>query len=330
MHKYLTPLIVFVFVFGFSIPDARAVSFRLQPDTGSIYQNEAVTVSVMLDPETESINTFRGSVEFDQELFSLQSINPARSIVSSWIEPPSASGSSIQFSGFTSGEFFGVRSQGDSTKEAGELFSFTLTPQGNGLGAVSVNGAEAFSGQGKSVTVDGDYTSIQINPVQYVTPQQNTTSTDTGRQTNTATENDTTPPEPFMPRIIQPSPDCDSPLLVSFQTTDTGSGVDSYGLVVTNNQVGSTTEVSWQDTESPYELTEVESGQWVTVRSVDEAGNQRLGATMITRDDISNTRCEETEDSTQTSQKDSLLLLALTTVILLTVLVLYRRRKTRM
>jgi hypothetical protein len=327
MRKCLLCLTIIISVFGLGVYTVQASSFQLQSDTTSVYQNDTVTVTVSLDPEAESVNTIRVAVDFDSSLFSVKSVNANNSIVSSWIEPPTADTSAISFSGFMPNGFSGVQLQGSDDTAPGELFSFTLEPTNSGVGAVSVTGMEAFSGRGQNVSVARDSVSIEVRSAQYITSQQTATSTETNPQTN-PTSTDDTPPQPFTPRIIQPSPGCGSPLFASFQTTDANSGIDQYEIAISQDKVGSTTDIEWQRVGSPYELTNAQANQWVTVKAVDKAGNERFGATQVTQDDITRIGCKQQVDTNQGSDDIDIrwfILLLIVIISLFLAFAVYRR-----
>ncbi len=102
-------------------------------------RSKEIKVTFLLDAKNESLNAYEGEIIYDTKKLSLERIETANSLVTTWITLPEKGNSllgddTILFEGLTPGGFEGVLGVGENNKEPGILFAaiFSLKEEGNG------------------------------------------------------------------------------------------------------------------------------------------------------------------------------------------------------
>lgn len=201
-------------------------------------------VGVFLDGQGQSIAAVESLLTMTDGL-KLVDIRDGNSVLKLWLERPRDGDTAISFSGITPGGFTGDR---------GELL--TLVFEAEEVGEMRIEAQES-----KILLNDGQGTSAEIVPA----PIGLTVVAEGQIPVYTAPK-DTDPPEIFTP--ILADQEQFGGWVVVFATQDKGSGLAYYE--VREGLFG------WERAESPYLLEDQKLHSTITVKAVDEAGNERL------------------------------------------------------
>lgn len=126
-------------VFSFSAHHVYAARLSLTSPKVSSLDDSSIKVSVVLDPETDSIGSVSGTLSFPSELFDIRFISIKDTIVQSWEIAPSVSHhvffnkrTKIMFKGSFSPGFTGVHSSFYEGGQPGLVMSVYLVPKKTG------------------------------------------------------------------------------------------------------------------------------------------------------------------------------------------------------
>jgi hypothetical protein len=233
---------------------AKAAELNLAADNNSIFQNQHVQVSLVLDTQGDSANALQAKIIFPSNLFKLEKINDGNSAVSLWIHPPQESTpGEIDLAGIIPGGFIG---------SSGELFSFVLQPIGTGTGTIEISTSTVLANDGKGTPLPVETSDISL----LVNPSKSSSAF-------SEPSNDLTAPNPFTPRIESDPHIFNGQYFLIFNTTDNSSGIDHYEVLEVPNGASEKPFSSWHIATSPYLLTDQTLSSDIYVRAVDHAGN---------------------------------------------------------
>jgi len=201
-------------------------------------------VGVFLDAQGESIAAVESLLTLTEGL-KLVDIRDGNSVLKLWLERPRGGDTAISFSGITPGGFTGDR---------GELF--TLVFEAEKLGEMRIE-AQAS----KILLNDGQGTPAEIMPAPI-----GLTVVEEGEVPAYTTLEDIDPPEAFTPILVEQEQF--GGWVVVFSAQDKGSGIAYYE--VREGWFG------WESAESPFLLKDQKLHSSISVKAVDEAGNERL------------------------------------------------------
>lgn len=112
----------------------------------ALANRQPVIVQVFLDSENDTISGISGNFSYDADLFSIDSISSANSIVSLWVKQPALSHdlyldgrTHVTFEGIFPGGYSGVRSPYYQGVQPGHIFTITLIPKNKGVGNFMVD-----------------------------------------------------------------------------------------------------------------------------------------------------------------------------------------------
>lgn len=253
---------IFALLFGFSTMPAFAanISFNASPSTPMDWDFK---VDVAIDAAGENLNAFEGTVIFPNDLLKVKEIQDGDSVVNFWIEKPEEIGNGIKFSGITPGGFRGVLGTYTGEKP-GKLFSIIFSPVTVGNGIITAENARILLEDGA-----GTPAKISVTPFQFSVEEP-------GIMLNPAQLRDLNPPETFRPEIANDPAIFNNRHFLAFTTTDKESGVGHYEVLeVKNMQETGNNAGNWVIAESPYLLKNQGLSDFIFVKAVDKAGNER-------------------------------------------------------
>ena len=155
---------VLLFISLFVVEHAFAAKILFSPASGSYPVGQNFTVQMMIDPEGDGVNSSEGSLTFDSSKLQVVNVSKDGSAFNLWIEEPSASGSTIKFSG------------GGTTPMSSQrkIIGITFKGRAEGSAAVSVQNAKILAGAGQDVTgthSGATYTIAAAAPAPTPTPE---------------------------------------------------------------------------------------------------------------------------------------------------------------
>jgi hypothetical protein len=250
MNKHIFTISIFLCVSFFAVLpfEAKGSIVKPNPREGTFGTNQEVPVQIILDTEQRKVNTVSASLRLPNNV--KVSVSDGNSIISRWIDAPTIINNTIHFSGIIPGGYQGsdgllVTLLVNSTNTGGTSVSFPNLP------VILLNDGKGTPDQ---VKVMAGYLNFASNG-EVITP-----------------EIDTTPPEPFSVTIIRDRNLYNNQYVAIFQTQDKGSGIDHYE--VSESETG--TPNDWKTVSSPYLLGNQTRDQYLHVKAVDRAGNERL------------------------------------------------------
>ncbi len=192
----------------FALP-VYAARFNVEQQNNRNDTQGLIQVDIILDSESENINTISGSLVYDRTMLAIDQISTGNSAVSFWVNTPKENSVSktIDFSGIIPGGVIAKHVQ---------LFSVFFHAQQSGVAKVSLVNTEAFlnDGQGTrtqtssgdlSIAITGDINNVQ----KYVFT-------------------DMIPPEKFLITRIRNQALFDNKWTIVFAAQDKGSGIANY------------------------------------------------------------------------------------------------------
>lgn len=206
-------------------------------------------IKIMINTEGAEINAVEGVISISTAK-DVVDISTGGSIFNLWPRKPSLDGNKISFTGGNVSGFYG-----------NTLQVFTIAIKPSSLATISINFQDAIShlndGKGTIVTTPGQ--SIQI-------PVQN--SNQEFDELASLISQDNTPPSSFKIELGRDPSLYDGKYFISFFATDEGSGIERYEIIEGDRpsiRSGST-----------YVLQDQSLSSKVTVRAIDNAGNERV------------------------------------------------------
>lgn len=267
---FISFIIVLCLLVVGSIPGylfAQAVSVRSSSSTYHV--GDTFQISVTLNTGGQSANTVSGYVKVPSG-FSVSDIRYGNSIISLWVTSPKYDGSGITFAGGTPGGYTG---------SSGPLFTFVLRATQEGTFTIPSSDVKILLNDGQGTEINNvqagsqTVTILKAEP-KPVTPNQPSSPSSKPSQTpvtpTAASNQDTTPPEHFIPLISQHPMMAENKYFVSFVAQDKDTGVAYYEVMEAPLFISSG---KWVKSKSPYVLVHQNFPGRVYVRAYDNAGN---------------------------------------------------------
>ena len=233
-----------------------ASNVYIDTNHSDFFVGDTIMFSVHVDSENKNINAVEGSVRLDYgaESVSFIDINTAGSIFSLWPGKPlpSVDNTSISFAGGTTLDL--------NSKDA-IIFNIVLKLQKVGQVTLTPNNFSVYLHDGKGTK---DEVSVKNLVIDVLPKKLDSQSVD---DWNNLTSNDKTPPEPFEIYLGQEESVFDGKKFLSFNTTDTQSGIAYYEVTE-----GRSPSVQSSGT---YILREQNKSVKVAIIAYDSAGNAR-------------------------------------------------------
>lgn len=251
MRYFLTLNILSLAVVGLvAAQPAWAAELRFVAEKQDFQRGEWFTVKVLLDTDGEAANGVEGEVFLPESLLDLQAVQDGDSAINFWVEKPTVTTTgSLVFAGVTPGGF-------DGNDEL--LFSLRLR-----AGEVGIGNIQLLTGQ--VLLNDGQGTARQLLAMPFdfsITQGAASLLPDTG------SEIDTEPPEAFAITVSSDPNVFNGRKFLVFSTQDKGSGIGHYE--VREGVLG-----QFVVAESPYMLQNQSMEQQLSVKAIDNAGNER-------------------------------------------------------
>lgn len=171
MNHFFTKILYVSGVLALSVHGVYAASLHIEAPKVAPSTRAPIVVQILLDAEQDIMSGIAGNFSFPSQLFDIESITSAGSVVSLWAMQPTVSEeryldnrTHITFEGVFPGGFDGVRSPYYQGKKPGILFSVTLTPKQKGEGSFIVDDVvlNSFSSDAKPLQVSNVIESITV------------------------------------------------------------------------------------------------------------------------------------------------------------------------
>jgi len=261
-------VIVFSFAFFvFNFTEAEAAKLTLGSQIQEIAPGQQFQIDLLLDTENEEINAIEGKILFPEDLLELKEIRDGNSAINFWIEQPRLEKDGIiVFSGITPGGLYGEKEL---------LFSTILQTKAEGNGTIEIRDVRALLNDGQGTSAKTTISNFQFSISKEVP----------GFEFQVPGFKDTDPPEEFKPEIAQNPEIFDGKWFLVFATQDKGSGIDYYEVQEKREyeiksfdlkMVYPDPKSSWVRAESPYLLRDQELKSYISVKTVDKSGNERI------------------------------------------------------
>lgn len=255
---------VLVWVFGGAAITQAAV-LEATSEVEEVAVGQSVVVAVWLNAQDQPVNTIAGELRFPADLLTVTGISDGNSVVSFWVDRPTASGGKVSFSGAIPGGYAG---------RSGRVFSVTLSARATGLVQLQFAQLQALlnDGLGTAAKITGEGLRLAVAPPSAFIQEP----------PQTATTTDRLPPEPFELQVGKAPETFGDVWFVVFATQDKESGIDRYEIQ--EGRGGRVDERVWKLATSPYVLRDQSLRSTIFVRAIDRAGNIRLAVAGPTGD----------------------------------------------
>ena len=238
---------------AFSMAHANTtITFAPVSDTVSYGSSFDVLVSIK---STDYFNTLAGSIQYPTDMVSFVSATTEHSVITHWIDAPQDGYGQISFSGIVPG---GI------TNADGRLFKLTFHPRRKGVVTFRFGAVSLLVDDGQTLP-----SNIVSTP-----PYSITIGDSSGSEFQIKESDDRVPPEPFEIFITHDATIFNDKWFASFLATDTDSGIDHYDIQERTDPFPS--DSAWQQTTSPYVLSDQSRQSYIFVRAVDRQGNIRI------------------------------------------------------
>ena len=105
--RFLWLFLFSIFYFLFFVEQASAAQIYVNDTTEEVLVGETVEVTVRLDSHGQRVNAYAATVQFPDDLLSVEQILDSGSIITHWIDRPAEDGQGVSFSGITPGGYTG-------------------------------------------------------------------------------------------------------------------------------------------------------------------------------------------------------------------------------
>lgn len=247
-------LAVFFFLFLPASLEASLISIEASPV--AISAGERVSVDVLVDPQSQSINSVESTIKFNTSLFDFNGFSLKQSSIPIWVEEPKEKKrGEVHFSGVVPGGIDRLYDPKNSQNTAIPIVRLFFIAKKTGTADFTVGDSLVLQndGKGTATSVVGKGLSIEITPSKK-------------QETNLLAE-DVTIPKPFTVNIIERSVFGKTPRLAVFSAEDTEGGIEHYEVAVGN--------LEFKRAESPFPLPYRLFPYTLTARAYDYSGNFR-------------------------------------------------------
>ena len=256
LHKKIFALVSVFAGLLFAVP-AFAAQISLVPSAQSLYEQQEFSIDVVLDPQSESINTVSADIVLPVNITYLGD-NDYKSIIGEWVESPAVSpdGHTIHFAGIIPGGFAGyIDPFNAKVRKPGLLLRLFVKASGVGVSNFSVQNIHTYinDGMGTEAVSSASALALVINKGVGIVQNQPL---------------DTEPPLDFVPVVIHDTQSYDGKYVITFSTKDADSGIDHYEIKEGGGD--------WQAVTSPYVLRDQTLQGQVLVKAVDRIGNTKI------------------------------------------------------
>ncbi len=243
---------------------AQAQALLLKSEKTNYRTGDSFQVTLSIDTGGQPINTVAGKIIVPPDKFQIIDIRSGISILSLWIEKPTADHrkGEISFSGGVPGGYGGSN---------GPIFNFGILAKKAGLAAIDLRDVQILLNDGSATELTGltlgkltlSISEGGVSPAEVYTPSL-----------------DNIPPESFVPLVSRQLSIADNKYFISFSAVDKDSGIDYYEVreepIILNWFTG-LGSVSWTKADSPYVLKRQFWAYKILVRAYDQSGNYTEG-----------------------------------------------------
>ncbi len=256
MNKNKIKKIIFILTFSFFVfctEKAKASSLDFSA-LEKVSVNQKFYVDILVDPESQSINSIGTSVIFDPSIFSYEGFSSKQSSIPVWVEEPKQKTAGvISFSGVIPGGIDRIYDPLNTNKRAIPVVRLFFVANKEGFGEFTFSDSLVLKNDGL-----GTKTTISTN--------KKTVSVTT-QDSSVQKISDLVAPEPFSIKIIERSIFGRTPRLAVFSSNDEGGGIKRYEVSI----AGGPFVVSSSPVALPYKFFSYE----VVVRAYDYSENFR-------------------------------------------------------
>lgn len=236
---------------------AFASEVLLQTAQTTVDTHQLVELHVGVSTDGREVNAVQATIHYPKDLLSLTDVRDSNSVISAWIEKPTAASSTpgaYSFSGIIPNGYKGA---------GRELLTLDFVAQKSGIAQLEAGDLQILlnDGQGTPDSVSSTPRTLAIS--------RTTTATSTSPE---VTE-DHTPPVPFTIERAQDPNLFDGKWFISFVTQDKESGIDHYEV---REQKSGQPASAWTTATSPYLLQDQSRNSQVEVKALDKNGNEQL------------------------------------------------------
>jgi len=229
----------------------QAAILDIHPSQNEYVKASQIPITVSIDTQDAAINAIEGIIKYDETQFNVSSINTADSVITFWIEQPTAENGEIKFAGIITGGY-----------NSGNASLFTLK-----LHSITNKTTSVFLEEGNVMLNDGKATQIKLTS-NNATIKVVDGSNPRAKYINQEQEQqrlDKNPPSKFTPEISQNENIFNGEYFVAFATTDKESGISHFEIKEGDG--------IFKNATSPYRLESQTLLGNITVRAIDNAGN---------------------------------------------------------
>lgn len=250
-------LLLSAFCFLLSVSSAQAARLFFDAKTQEFGVGQQFQIDLLLSAETEEINAVEGKIVFPKDILEPKEIRDGNTIVNFWIKRPNVKNGEIIFSGIIPGGYLGKK---------GLIFSIVFQSAREGEGSIEIRGTKALLNDGK-----GTEAPLIMPDFQFIISKQIPIS-----QIAIPKAEDFDPPELFTPEIASDPDIFDGKYFLVFATQDKVAGVDHYEILETRSKRQAARDKGWERAESPYVLKDQKLRNYIYVKAVDKAENERI------------------------------------------------------
>lgn len=252
--KFKKSIIIFLFSFFALLinkTEASSLDFSVSE---KVSVNQKFFLDVLVDPESQSINSIGTSVVFDSEIFSYEGFSSKQSSIPVWVEEPKQeSRGIIKFSGVIPGGIDRIYDPLNTSKRVIPVVRLFFIANKEGVGEFAFYEPMILKNDGL-----GTKTSVSVNKKSVSVMAQDSSTQEVP---------DLVAPEPFSIQIIERSVFGRTPRLAVFSSNDEGGGIQRYEVSV----AGGVFVASSSPVPLPYKFFSYE----VVVRAYDYSENFR-------------------------------------------------------
>ena len=240
----------------FAIP-VFAAQVALVPSTQSLYEKQEFYIDILLDPQSESINTVAADIVLSDNIVYLGN-NDYKSIIGEWVESPkiSVDGHTLHFAGIVPGGFAGyIDPFNAKIRKPGLLLRLFVKASGAGISNAVASNVHTYINDGLGTEVQSSSTVLALSVIKGVGVVQHQSL-------------DTEPPFDFVPVLVHDAQSYEGKYTVTFSTKDADSGIDHYEIKEGNSD--------WANVTSPYTLKNQTLEGQVLIKAIDRIGNTKI------------------------------------------------------
>ncbi len=245
---------------------ARAASLTPELSTTTLHLDDQVFVDVVATTDGASINSVEATVRYPTDVLQFVGYQDGFGVIKFWITPPQQSGDSVHFVGGIPGgvsQLYGDAS--GATIPIVRLIFKTITSSAK-TGTIAIEQSTLLLNDGKGSALPHKNGSVAVTTGTAV-------ATSSGSPAEGNITHDMTPPLPFQPVILPKDTSSGTPMMLSFATQDTESGIVGYKV-----KIGFRT---WQDATSPLPVKKGIFPKKVFIQAVDGLGNAQTASAYI-------------------------------------------------